>query len=575
MKKNKDNSYWIKRKAQMMYENMETAEKAADETAFLYMRASDYVERKLAAVFNRCKNNVRINKSDVLSIIESAASGNIEDIIRTAKARGIKELTDYLEQSDIKRRYRKLTELEKQIDGLINNLYKNEKAAVNKALEKISGDSYYRSVFEIQKQTGLGFSFNKFDKKLLDRIVNSKWSGTNYSKRIWKRTQELADTLKSEMLQGFMCGKTYKEITKVVTDNFSASAFNARRLVRTEGCFVSNECQRQSYEECGVERYIFVATLDLRTSEVCAGLDGKVFRTDEAVPGKNMPPMHPWCRSTTIAYVDDETLAGMKRRARNPATGKNEIVPANMTYDEWYAKYGPDNKAKDSSGPVDGSNKSDKKEKIKNMASTGKKTWPEKGKKISGDEYKEVMKYARERNIELSGFKQFDGDILTVKELIDDAESAASLYPEIKEGKKKLTIMLDEYMNSEDFAVTRGHVISINADAYRDTKRLAEEYDRLVREKWFVSGTDYHSIIKHEMGHVVANRYNIDGLEIAERITGKTGAELITYLRNELSEYSASYPDGREIIAECFSSVFSGADNEFALKFVNECAKMK
>lgn len=29
----------------------------------------------------------------------------------------------------------------------------------------------------------------------------------------------------------------------------------------------------------------------------------------------------------------------MRRRARNPVTGKNEEIPASMTYEQWYAKY--------------------------------------------------------------------------------------------------------------------------------------------------------------------------------------------------------------------------------------------
>ena len=49
--------------------------------------------------------------------------------------------------------------------------------------------------------------------------------------------------------------------------------------------------------------------------------------------------MHPWCRSTTIAIIGEKMLEGMKRRARDPVTGKTYLVPASMNYREWYAKY--------------------------------------------------------------------------------------------------------------------------------------------------------------------------------------------------------------------------------------------
>ena len=49
--------------------------------------------------------------------------------------------------------------------------------------------------------------------------------------------------------------------------------------------------------------------------------------------------MHPWCRSTTISVIDEDELKNMKRRAYNPETGRTELVPASMTYEEWYKKY--------------------------------------------------------------------------------------------------------------------------------------------------------------------------------------------------------------------------------------------
>lgn len=113
----------------------------------------------------------------------------------------------------------------------------------------------------------------------------------------------------------------------------------ARRLVRTESCFLNGELNAMAYEECEIEKYRYLATLDLRTSEICRSLDGKIFPLSERKAGKNYPPMHPWCRSTTISVTDEETLARMKRRAYNPATGRLELVPATMTYQEWYKKY--------------------------------------------------------------------------------------------------------------------------------------------------------------------------------------------------------------------------------------------
>lgn len=201
--------------------------------------------------------------------------------------------------------------------------------------------------------------------------------------------------------------------------------------------------------------------------------------------------------------------------------------------------------------------------------------WPPKGVKISNEEYKDLMKYSREKGIELSGFKQYDGNTQTIKDMIDDADTIAERYPEIRTGKRRLTIELNETMDSKDFAITRGHIVSVNANAFRDEKMLEDEYAKAVESGWFVNGTNYRSIIKHEIGHVIANKYKLNGLEIARNIIGAKGdSELLLYIKKHVSEYAQVNGDGSEIIAECFSSVLSGQKNNFALKFIDECDKI-
>ncbi|MDU5492447.1 MAG: hypothetical protein E6094_05730 [Clostridium perfringens] len=67
-------------------------------------------------------------------------------------------------------------------------------------------------------------------------------------------------------------------------------------------------------------------------------MDGKVLIVGKAKPGVDLPPLHPFCRSTTIAYLGKENLEALKRRARDPITGKNYIIK-NMNYSEWYEKF--------------------------------------------------------------------------------------------------------------------------------------------------------------------------------------------------------------------------------------------
>ena len=108
-----------------------------------------------------------------------------------------------------------------------------------------------------------------------------------------------------------------------------------RSLIHTEQTYFSSIGSKKAYEEMKVDKYIYIATLDTRTSEVCAELDHQVFDIEEGQPGLNMPPMHPRCRSTTAPYRSE--LKGT-RTARDKDNNSVK-VDKSLSYKEWYKKY--------------------------------------------------------------------------------------------------------------------------------------------------------------------------------------------------------------------------------------------
>lgn len=65
------------------------------------------------------------------------------------------------------------------------------------------------------------------------------------------------------------------------------------------------ESQKLTYlKELGEDdEYKYVAKIDSKTSKLCHSLNGKIFIVKDMIPGVNAPPMHPWCRSTTVPHV--------------------------------------------------------------------------------------------------------------------------------------------------------------------------------------------------------------------------------------------------------------------------------
>lgn len=194
---------------------------------------------------------------------------------------------------------------------------------------------------------------------------------------------------------------------------------------------------------------------------------------------------------------------------------------------------------------------------------------------ISKSEYQDLMSYARDRNVKLEGFKRFTGDISLIKEFVDDVVTVAEDFPRILTDRKCLVVRLDEYSPDDDFATTDRHLISINAKIFNNKEYLRDEYSMLAEMGKFVRGTDYRSVARHELGHVVANIYRIDPMKIAKDILcNRSDFEVLEYIHDNVSMYAGDYEDGREIISECFSAFYGKRDIPFVKEYINKCKEV-
>lgn len=339
-----NDKYWKFRAEQRMYEYVRDADRVADEIGKAYLRAAQHLESQMKKIFDTYRKGGGLSEAEARRILNDIGNDTNYAALKKAYNRvkdpEIKQrLLDRLNAPAYQARIRRLQELRDDLDRKCRELYKIETQAVRQHLGNTVPNAYYRTMYDIQRGTGYGFSFAQISTQRADEILRNNWSGASYSDRIWSNTQAVAELVKNELFVGQMVGKSYHDMTVAIMEGMGAGAMQARRLVRTESCYVANQAEMESYKECDIEKYRFVATLDLRTSDICASLDGEVFPVDKQQPGVNCPPMHPNCRSTTIAEFDVEVMKGLQRRARDPETGKNIIVPGNMTYPEWREKY--------------------------------------------------------------------------------------------------------------------------------------------------------------------------------------------------------------------------------------------
>jgi SPP1 gp7 family putative phage head morphogenesis protein len=113
-----------------------------------------------------------------------------------------------------------------------------------------------------------------------------------------------------------------------------ASNRQVMTLVRTSVNQVANAASQQVYEanQDITKRYQYVATLDTRTSAICASLDGRIFEYGKGPT----PPQHFNCRSTTVPVIDYKKL-GFDPPPEGKRASMDGRVPADTSYGQWLA----------------------------------------------------------------------------------------------------------------------------------------------------------------------------------------------------------------------------------------------
>ena len=340
----KNEEYWAKRKANLIYEQMDKAEKQADKFDKVYEEAKAYLDKEINKIFDKFQRDYGLSENAARQVLKTMKDKkDLANLRRMLEARpndpNIQRLLADLDSPAYTYRMKRLERLSDDLDRMRESIYLSEKQGSDEFYGDLMKDSYYKATFDLQQQTGLAYHFSGLPETEIKRLQAFKWTGEGYSDRIWSNTGALASSVKDELLVSLMTGRSVRDTSQAIAERFEVSKGKARRLVRTESAFFHNQMELLSYEDAEIEKYKFVAVLDRRTSHICQEHDNKVYNTADAVPGVNYPPLHPWCRSTTVGYDEDADYSKLKRRARNPVTGKTELVPADMNYKEWYDKY--------------------------------------------------------------------------------------------------------------------------------------------------------------------------------------------------------------------------------------------
>lgn len=121
---------------------------------------------------------------------------------------------------------------------------------------------------------------------------------------------------KTEMVAALKDGRPLSSVIDVLeADGEDASETSLERYARTKHTEIMNHARLDFFEDSGVvAAYQYSAVLDDRTSEICAGLDGKIFEAGD----QPVPPLHFNCRSLLIPITKYEDYTPSEKAKGQP-----------------------------------------------------------------------------------------------------------------------------------------------------------------------------------------------------------------------------------------------------------------
>ncbi len=343
----KNSEYWKER-----FEQLNEALLNQGETYYIsldkeYRKAMNEIEFQINNWYARIAKNNGINMVQAKKWLKGKEleefKWTVEEYIQYGKDNALGQAwMKELENASARVHIRRLEALEIQLRQTIESLYQKQYEGLADTLKSIYEDGYYHSAFEIQRGFNVGWAIPALDERRVAKVLSKPWTTDNstFSSSIWNARDDMVNFLHTKLTQSLIMGKAPDKLISEIARKFGntkkkGARFRAGRLVMTESAFFASASQRDCFNDLEVEQYKISATLDLRTSEICQDMDGKLSKMSEYEPGITAPPFHCWCRTTTVPYFEDN----YGERIARDESGRQFYVPNNMTYKEWKKEY--------------------------------------------------------------------------------------------------------------------------------------------------------------------------------------------------------------------------------------------
>jgi len=339
----RDAKYWAERALNEMLMGERSVLEYEDALLQAYTIALREIQKDIDAFYRRYAEKNKITYTEARRRLTTPELKEFQALInkwlKEAQAgKWSAEYIRYLEKLADAKYISRLEMLEADVRYQIESIEQGKYVDMTELLSINYLASYYERSYSIAHGAEIGVRFNAVDRAGVEKAVKSHWNQSNYSKNIWADRDKLVRTMQTVIPQSFSRGLSSNQLGDMIAKEMNASKNRGRTLARTEVNYICNQADLDAYKASGIEEYDYLATLDMKTSEICRSLDGNTFKVSQAQVGVNFPPMHPNCRSTTVAHFDDQFV---EERVARDEEGKTIRVPRKMSQEEYIQMYVP------------------------------------------------------------------------------------------------------------------------------------------------------------------------------------------------------------------------------------------
>ena len=505
----------------------------------IYAEAGKDIQRMIENIYDNYAKTAGLDKQTLKELM------SYSDTAKFWKTMQGKNLEQYV-MRNYKARISRLEKIKGDLYIKAKDLAVKENLVSSEMYKNLLQSGYQQTVSDVFTKFNMNSPFAVLDNRTINDALRYRWSGKNYSERIWGNTDILADRLGEILTRGVMTGAGVEKMSREIREQFNVSKFYADRLARTESNHFHNEAEYMAYQDMGIEEYVFLAVLDKRTSQVCEEHNEVRFKMSEKETGVNWPPLHPNCRSTVMAWIGEEYMPSFRTR------GDGQVQA--MVYTEKTNSYQVNNIA---------TNQSDNNSitKYKFDETKDKLVADKNGIKVDSENLKGIDKELLEKNY---------------NQLVKNIENEPLLKDYLKD---KEVILTADDLPQNVMATTleasdgSGYVIILNNSYFNNSEYLKNvmlEMRITTQFMPFADGQELVYVMNHETGHMLekANQKwynnNEEISQIAKNIY-RAGIYDLSLRGEHLGEF----------FAECYANTVSGKPNAYGKAFRDYLERIK